>query len=222
MLGRYGAGLLALTAAISLFFDLVDTVAPHLFLRRATLVGALGRLSWAWVLVAGLAAARWVWGWMPPARAVGIGPGASHRLAVTGVIVAAIGLQLWVLYNPGPILWPFTDYELYTAAHGTPVRAVHYKVFATPTATPDVEIEIPSESLDMRWFPYHTHFVPQLFHAPGQQVLDDFHRRLRASDLPALQRVEAERKTYHLEGSDLDTAVERRSIPLERSDRGQR
>jgi hypothetical protein len=91
---------------------------------------------------------------------------------------------------------------------------VHYRVHGTTVQTPNVEFEITAEALEMRWFPYHTQFIPQLFHTPSL-VLDEFQRRLEDSDLPPLQHVVAEREAFELDDAKLGSVVERRAIPLE-------
>ena len=214
VLGRLGARLLALTCVLQLAGDGLDATAPHLSWLRSGFVDGLELLAWVWLLCAALAAARWLWESLPAAAVASTRRLAPRHVLLTTLIALALGLQVWAIVKATPTLWPFIDYALYTSAHDPPIQAVHYRVRGTTAQTPSVELEITAEDLGMRWFPYHTQFIPQLFHTPSL-VLEEFHRRLEESDLPPLQLVVAEREAHELDDSQLDTVVERRPVPLE-------
>ena len=213
LLGRLGARLLAVTCVLNLVADLLSASAPQLFWRQTAIVDGLDLAAWIWLLWAGLASARWLWGGLPAATVTVTQRVAPHRVALTALIGMTLGLQVWALVRTGPTMWPFIDYALYTSAHGPPIQTVHYRVRGTTAGVAGVEIEITADDLGMSWFPYHTQFIPQLFHTPDL-VLEEFHRKLDDSDLPPLQIVFAEREMHELADSGLDTAVERRSVPV--------
>ena len=214
VLSRSAARLLTLTCVLNLAGVVLDLTAPQLFWRRTAFVNGLDALSWVWVLAASLVAARWLWGGLPAAADATTRRFAPRHLVLTALIAPALGLQVWAIVRDTPTAWPFIPYALYSTAHGTPIRAVHYRVHGTTVQTPNVEFEITAEALEMRWFPYHTQFIPQLFHTPSL-VLDEFQRRLEDSDLPPLQHVVAEREAFELDDAKLGSVVERRAIPLE-------
>ena len=212
VLGRTGARLLALTCLLYLIDQVLDQTAAEFFWRRTAFGGGLDFLAWVWALGASLAAARWAWGGLPKLAGGVIGRVAPRHLILSGCIGVVLALQVWSLVRTGPAFWPFVDYRLYTTAHGTPIRAVHYQLYGTTAQSPGSEVEIAAETLGMRWFPFHTQFIPVLFDRP-ERLLDDLHRRLDNSELPPLELVHAERITFELDDdSRLGSVVERRAI----------
>jgi hypothetical protein len=214
VLGRPGGRLLAVTCVLNLVAHGLSATAPQLFWRQTAIVEALNLAAWIWLLWAALAAARWLWGGAPHAAGTATPRVAPHRVALSGLIAVALGLQVWAFLRPGPTLWPFVDYSLYTSAHGPPIQAVHYRVRGTTAGADSVEIEITANDLGMSWFPYHTQFIPRLFDTPAL-VLEEFQQRLHDSDLPLFQLVFAEKEMHELLDSELETAVERRAVPLD-------
>ena len=79
---------------------------------------------------------------------------------------------------------------------------------------PNAFLELSSEALGMSWFVYHTQLIPQLYDAPWL-VPDTLQRALEDSDLPPLQLLIAERKTFQLDGGLLDTFGEHRLVRLD-------
>ena len=211
VLGRLGARLLAMTCAVHLACDVLKRTLPEESWWRTGFVEGLDTWAWVWAIGAGLATARWWWGGLP---AAGTRPLAVRHLALSALIALVIGLQVWAVVTTTQTLWPFIDYPLYGASHGRPVRAVHHRLYGLPAQQPNAFLELSSDALGMSWFVYHTQLIPQLYDAPWL-VPDTFHRALEDSDLPPLQFLIAERKTFQLNGGHLDTFGEHRLVRLD-------
>jgi hypothetical protein len=141
-------------------------------------------------------------------------PFQSYHVAISALIALALGLQLWALFRDRPTLWPFVDYPLYSAAHGTPIRAVHHRLYGLTADEPVRFVEITADALQASWFVYHTQVIPQLFNRPAL-VLEDFQQTLKDASFPPLQLVLPERTTFALVDSRLEEFAERRVVPLE-------
>lgn len=212
--GRGATHLLALTCVLHLAASVLDPASSNPFLERTGLVYVLDLVTWVWALCVGLAAARWLWGQSPTAAATRTEPVAPRHLSRSALIAAVLALQVWALATGAPHLWPFMDYRLYSASHGTPVRAVHHRLYGLTAQEPITFIEITSEALGMSWFVYHTQFIPQLFDTPWL-VVDELQRKLADSDVPPLRLVLPERKTFDLDGGRLGTFGEHRVVPVD-------
>ena len=186
--GRGAIHLLALTCVLHLAASVLDPASSNPFLERTGLVYVLDLVTWVWVLCVGLAAARWLWGQSPTAAATRTEPVAPRHLSRSALIAAVLALQVWALATGAPHLWPFMDYRLYSASHGTPVRTIHHRLYGLTAQEPITFIEITSEALGMSWFVYHTQFIPQLFDTPWL-VVDELQRKLADSDVPPLRLV---------------------------------
>ena len=200
-LGRIGGLSLALTCAVNLAVTFLSIVVWSESPELAATIALLDGVSWLWGLWASLLLARWLW---PNRLEVGsiVAPLPLRYMFLSILIACVIGLQMLVFVNRKQTWWPFQDYPLYSSSHGTPVRALHYRLYGLTAKKPYMFIEISPEALKESFFVYHTQFVPRLFANPSTD-LDDFHRRLNDSHLPKFQLLLAERTTFGLNDSQL-------------------
>lgn len=210
VLGRSLSRLLVLTCALSLVDDALGVAEPGRFWWQAGFAEAVELLAWTWFMCGGLMAARWLWGGLSPATTSPVG---VRQLLISALIFLVIGLQVRVLFMTRPVMWPFIDYPLYGAAHGTPIRAVHHRLYGLTSQEPVAFIEITADGLGASWFVYHTQVIPQLFNRPSE-VIEDFQRTLANSDLPPFQLIVPERTTFALVNSRLEEFAERRVVRL--------
>ena len=210
VLGRSVSRLLVLTCALSLVDYVLGVAAPGRFWWQAGFVEAVDLLAWVWFVCGGLMATRWLWGGLPPARTGSVG---VRQLLISALIFLVIGLQVRVLFMTRPVMWPFIDYPLYSAAHGTPIRAVHHRLYGLTSQEPVAFIEITADGLGASWFVHHTQVIPQLFNRPSG-VIEEFQRTLANSDFPPLQLIVPERTTFVLVSSGLEEFAERRVVRL--------
>jgi hypothetical protein len=210
-LDRRVVRLLVLTCALSLVGHGLDAAVTEPFPWQAGFVDGVDLLAWVWFVCGGLAAALWLWGGLPPvtARPVGV-----RHLLLSSLIVLVLGLQVWALFRARPTMWPFIDYPLYSRAHKTPSRAVHYRLYGLTAQEPVAFVEITAEGLGASWFVHHTQVIPQLFIDPSA-VLEEFQQTLANSDFPPLQLLVPERTTFALVNSELEEFAERQVVSLD-------
>lgn len=203
--------LLLLTCVLSLVGHGLDAAATEPFQWQAGFVDGVDLLAWVWFVGGGLAAALWLWGGLPRATSR---PVEVRHLLLSTLVVLVLGLQVWALFRARPTMWPFIDYPLYSAAHKSPSRAVHFRLYGLTAQEPIAFVEITAEGLGASWFVHHTQVIPQLFIEPSD-VLEEFQQTLANSDLPPLQLLVPERTTFVLVNSELEEFAERRVVRLD-------
>lgn len=210
VLSRRGADLLALTCALDLVVAVTGAVGVELP-WRTLLVAGLDLLAWGWVLYGAPAVARWLSRHGPGTPTVVARYPARRHSLLSVAIVLILGLQVAVFFKDRPTFWPFIDYPLYSSAHGTPIRAQHYRLYGLTAHVPPTFVEISAEALGTSWFVHHTQFIPRLFDRQPRAI-EELEAFLRESDLPAFRRILSEHTLFLLEDGELREFPERRWV----------
>ena len=213
VLGGRDSRLLLLTCVLNLPGIPLSAVGAEPSGWQTALGGGLDLVAWGWALYGALLGAGWVWG-----REAGAPAGAPARLAprhllLSVLIASMLGLQVAALFKPRPTWWPFIDYPLYSRAHGTPTRTLHFRLYGVTDEAPPALVEITAGALGMSWFVYHTQLLPRMFNRPWS-AHERFRRTLLASDLPPFTSIMAEGTWFVLEDGELNEYPELRRLAI--------